>query len=72
MGVDTFRRRSHRTHHEHRADELADLLARVLSEYRCTIATDTYEHYCPSCAVDVDIFIAKARDLGVKVKDASW
>jgi hypothetical protein len=66
--MDTYRRRSHRTRHEHRADALADLLARVLDEYRCTVATDTYGHYCRSCAVDVDIFIAKARDLGVKIE----
>jgi hypothetical protein len=66
--MDTYRRRSHRTHHEHRADALADLLARVLSAYHRTVATDIYEHYCPSCAADVNVFIAKARDLGVNVR----
>jgi len=69
MGMDTFRRRSHRTSHEHRADALADLLARVLRQYHQAVATNTLEHYCGSCATDVAIFKRKAQELGVDVQE---
>ena len=68
MSMDTSRRRSHCTQHERRADTLADLLARVLRQYRQAVATDTLEHYCDSCATDVAIFERKARELGVGVE----
>jgi|tagenome__1003787_1003787.scaffolds.fasta_scaffold20964359_2 hypothetical protein len=64
MGMDTFRRRSHRTHHEHRADALAVLLVRILQQYR----DDIEVHDCDSCIVNVGIFEREARDLGVDVK----
>jgi myo-inositol-hexaphosphate 3-phosphohydrolase len=67
MGMDTFRRRSHKTKHEHRADALADLLGRVLRQYHQAVATDTLEHPCSSCATDVAIYARKARALGVEV-----
>lgn len=67
MDMDTFRRRSHQTKHEHRADTLADLLARVLRQYHQAVATDTLEHPCESCATDVAIYVRKARDLGVEI-----
>jgi hypothetical protein len=67
MSMDTFRRRSHQTKHEHRADALADLLGRVLRQYHQAVATDTLEHSCDSCATDVAIYARKARELGVRL-----
>jgi hypothetical protein len=64
MNMDTFRRRSHRTQHEHRADQLADQLARTL---RCFADTVHLHGDCESCATDLHICVEKARDLGVSV-----
>lgn len=61
--MDTFRRRSHQTRHEHRADALEALLVRVLGQYR----SDIEVHDCPSCLVNVEIFERAARELRVEV-----
>lgn len=64
MAMDSFRRRSHRTHNEHRAEQLAALLARTLGQYR----DDVEVHDCDSCTVNVDIFEREARQLGVDLE----
>jgi hypothetical protein len=62
--MDNFRRRSHRTHAEHRADQLERLLVRALGQYR----PDIEVHDCDSCMVNVHIFEREARALGVKLE----
>jgi hypothetical protein len=64
MGMDTFRRRSHRTQQEHRADALADELAQTL---RCFADTVRLHGDCDSCATDLAICRDKARALGVEL-----
>lgn len=67
VGMDTFRRWSHRIPPKRRERELADLLARVLRQYHQAVGTETLEHYCDSCATDVAIYVRKAEALGVTV-----
>lgn len=63
--MDTYRRRSHRTHHEDRADALAALLAKALRAYGLTIEL---HGGCPSCAVDLEIFADQAAELGMDMR----
>lgn len=62
--MDTHRRRSHRTQHEHRAEQLAALLVRTLGQYR----SDIEVHDCDSCMVNVHIFEREAKQLGVDLE----
>lgn len=64
--MDTSRRRSHRTVTEHRANELADVLARTL---RALADTIRLHDDCESCAVDLAILERQARALGVENDD---
>lgn len=65
MSDDSYRRRSHRTVHEHRADQLAALLTRTLRQYR----DDLEVHNCTSCMTNVQIFERAARALHVEVRE---
>lgn len=63
--MDTFRRRSHHYRND-RAEQLADLLARVLRSY-LEATGELLEHPCSACHTDAEIFTDKARALGVRV-----
>ena len=62
-GMDTSRRRSHRTIEEYRSERLADALAVALRDWADAMGF----HPCPSCEVDLAIAIRRARELGVEV-----
>lgn len=51
-----------------RAGDLADLLARTLRSYRCSLEQ---HDYCGSCDTDLQVLEAKARALGIETREVA-